>query len=373
MVHKLLTNIRTAPILWVLVALALLFGLYAVQAGAQAWWASEPQPAPRAAVQVFFTTPALVSPDVPQRRRASPLVQSFVTDIQAARRTIDLAVFDLDLDDVTEALIQAQRRGVTVRVVLDSVNLVTPEVAERAGKLQRAGAYVGFDRREPFMHHKFMIVDQAVTWTGSWNITENDTFRNNNNMVRIASPAIAAQYRHEMEGLTAGRFDSGVRRRGRQSAVQAGVTHVTPIFSPGGGAQQVLVGLLREARRSIRFLSFTYTSEAIAAAMADRLSVGVVVEGVIDAQSARGSGSQFKRLQGAGADVVEDGNCYLLHHKVIIIDESIVVTGSYNFTNSAERDNNENLLILDDPQIAGLYLGEFRRVFEQAHTPQRCN
>jgi phosphatidylserine/phosphatidylglycerophosphate/cardiolipin synthase-like enzyme len=55
-----------------------------------------------------------------------------------------------------------------------------------------------------------------------------------------------------------------------------------------------------------------------------------------------------------------------MHHKVFIIDEKIVITGSYNFSSSAERTNDENVVILFDPQIAAQYLAEFRRVDAEA-------
>jgi phosphatidylserine/phosphatidylglycerophosphate/cardiolipin synthase-like enzyme len=55
-----------------------------------------------------------------------------------------------------------------------------------------------------------------------------------------------------------------------------------------------------------------------------------------------------------------------MHHKVIVIDSQIVVTGSYNFTASAETRNDENLIVIYDPAIAAQYLAEFRRVFSRA-------
>ncbi len=56
-----------------------------------------------------------------------------------------------------------------------------------------------------------------------------------------------------------------------------------------------------------------------------------------------------------------------MHHKVIIIDNSIVVTGSLNFSSSADEDNEENVVILDNPEIAALYLQEFDKLWNQAH------
>ncbi|HMO56365.1 MAG TPA: phospholipase D-like domain-containing protein, partial [Roseiflexaceae bacterium] len=73
-----------------------------------------------------------------------------------------------------------------------------------------------------------------------------------------------------------------------------------------------------------------------------------------------------------GVDVLEDGNCYIMHHKVIIIDDRIVITGSYNFTASAETSNDESLLIIDDPTLAAAYVAEFDRLYAQATNPTRC-
>jgi phosphatidylserine/phosphatidylglycerophosphate/cardiolipin synthase-like enzyme len=64
--------------------------------------------------------------------------------------------------------------------------------------------------------------------------------------------------------------------------------------------------------------------------------------------------------------VFKDGNPGQMHHKVFIIDEKIVITGSYNFSASAERTNDENMAIFFDPQIAAQYLAEFQRVYFEA-------
>ena len=62
----------------------------------------------------------------------------------------------------------------------------------------------------------------------------------------------------------------------------------------------------------------------------------------------------------------QDGNPGLMHHKVIIIDRSIVITGSYNFSASAEEVNDENLIVIFSPDIAAQYLAEFMRIYAQA-------
>jgi phosphatidylserine/phosphatidylglycerophosphate/cardiolipin synthase-like enzyme len=77
-------------------------------------------------------------------------------------------------------------------------------------------------------------------------------------------------------------------------------------------------------------------------------------------------GTEFERLQTAGVDVRLDGNPDKLHHKVLLIDQEIVITGSYNFSASAENNNDENTLVIHSTPLARRFLAEFQRVFDLA-------
>jgi phosphatidylserine/phosphatidylglycerophosphate/cardiolipin synthase-like enzyme len=332
---------------------------------------AQPEPQP-GAIRAFFTTPALVYPDAPQQRPASPLLEAVLADLDAARASVNLAAFDFDIPAMTDALLRATARGVVVRLVVDSENLDTPEVSEQTGRLQRAGIAVHFDRREPFMHNKFIVVDGVVAWMGSWNVTDNDTWRNNNNMLRFASHQLAADYTREFQQLFEGRFGSGKSSATPFPRVRVGAAPVEVYFSPEDGIAKYVLQRLAAAKRSIHFMTFSYTSSAIADAMVAQQRAGLPVHGVFESQNAGGTGSAFGRLRQGGVDVLEDGNCYILHHKVIVIDARTVITGSYNFTSSAEKDNDENLVIVDDPNLARAYLDEFERVYAQAQAPARC-
>jgi phosphatidylserine/phosphatidylglycerophosphate/cardiolipin synthase-like enzyme len=371
---------RGATLRLVTLALLLLLAIYLYQSGrlqqlaahaaAQVGLAqTEPQPG---AIRSFFTTPALVYPDTPQQRPTSPLLVAVLSDLDTARSSVDLAVFDFDIPAMTDALLRAAARGVVVRLVVDSENLDTPEVSEQTGRLQRGGIAVHFDRREPFMHDKFIVVDGVVAWMGSWNMTDNDTWRNSNNMLRFASRQIAADYTNEFEQMFGGRFGTGKTSATPYPQVQLGSARVEVYFSPEDGVAKHVLQRLAAAKRSIHFLTFSYTSSAIADAMVAQAQAGMPVHGVFERQNAGGTGSAFHRLRQGGVDVLEDGNCYILHHKAIVIDERTVITGSYNFTNSAERDNDENLVIVDDSALARAYLEEFERVYAQAQAPARC-
>ena len=87
---------------------------------------------------------------------------------------------------------------------------------------------------------------------------------------------------------------------------------------------------------------------------------------MIETDQAGNAGSELTALREAGLDVRLDGNPRNMHHKVIVIDGSLVITGSYNFSTSAEESNDENVLIVHSGDIASLFLIEFERVFDLA-------
>jgi len=117
-------------------------------------------------------------------------------------------------------------------------------------------------------------------------------------------------------------------------------------------------------------MAFTFTSDLIADAMLERAQAGVVVQGVIESRNAGGEYSEYGRLRIAAHDVLPDGNPYIMHHKVIIVDDATVILGSYNLTASAETRNDENLLIIHDAEVAALFVAEFGRVYEQARAAE---
>ena len=109
---------------------------------------------------------------------------------------------------------------------------------------------------------------------------------------------------------------------------------------------------------------------ASAAFSRSRHSAGVTVAGVMDDQGVDSNqGTEFDLFVQSGLDLRRDGNPGLMHHKIIIIDHSIVVTGSYNITGSADERNDENVIIFFSPDIAEFFFAEFERVFGTAQQP----
>ena len=101
--------------------------------------------------------------------------------------------------------------------------------------------------------------------------------------------------------------------------------------------------------------------------MIDRAKTGVDVKGVYETFGSTSTGSELKTFWCAQVPVRQDGNPSFLHDKIIVIDNSIVVTGSLNYSSNADDSNEENVVILDNAEIAALYLQEFDKLWNQAH------
>jgi phosphatidylserine/phosphatidylglycerophosphate/cardiolipin synthase-like enzyme len=144
-------------------------------------------------------------------------------------------------------------------------------------------------------------------------------------------------------------------------------TFLETYFSPDDGTADEIIALIQAAEESIHFAAFSFTSDDLAATLIERAADGVEVSGVFEEEQVRSNqGGEFDRLSAAGLDVRLDGNPDNMHHKFFVIDEQIVITGSYNFSRSAEERNDENTLVIHNVEIAKQYLDEFKRIFSLA-------
>jgi phosphatidylserine/phosphatidylglycerophosphate/cardiolipin synthase-like enzyme len=316
--------------------------------------------------EVWFTTPRY--PDRPSERRDG-IDERLVAFVDGARRRLDVAVYDFDLANVAEALGRAKGRGVEVRMVTDgdTVENNDPAIQAALTRLRQSGIPIVADTRGAFMHHKFVVRDGEAVWTGSYNFTTNDTFRHNNNALVIFSPKIAENYEAEFEKLfTRRQFGPSKPAGVPNPRVTLDGATVETLFAPQDRVTARIVARLREARTSIVFLAFQFTSDPIGEAMIERARNGVKVAGIVERTGSDTQFAEMRKLREAGAEVYQDGNPYIMHHKVIVIDERTVLVGSFNFTANADRNNDENLLIIDDAGLARRYLEEFERLRETA-------
>lgn len=289
----------------------------------------------------------------------------FVGLIDSATRTLDGSFYDIDDAASVEALIRAKKRGVNVRLVTETDSLMdkhNPTQPRRSiAALRAAGIEIRDDKQAGLMHNKFMVVDNATVWTGSLNLTTSSMFHHNNNSVMIKSPQLAANFNAEFSRL----FEQGIFVP-NDHAVPNPVVNVSGIqiqtfFSPGGNAMTAVHEELKRATKSIRFMAFSMTDKEILRIMLEKKAAGVKVEGVFDTCLIP-QYSIYWDLKKAGVLTLGDGNQALMHHKVMVIDDTTVITGSYNFSKSAQNKNQENMLVIKSPLIAKQYVDEYYKI-----------
>lgn len=321
--------------------------------------------------EVYFTDP--VNLDNPANWQSS-IEGHLIDKINAAKTSIHIASFEFDLTPVAEALIAAKQRGVDVRWVTDDENGLEADSEPGHGQfemLQEAGIEVRSDSRSALMHNKFWVFDGQILLTGSTNITENGIFDQNNNTVVIQSPELARIYEREFQEMWDGKFGPRSPSTLDDQIVTINGSRIVVVFTSEDPAlENAIIPIVKSAKRSIRFMAFSFTDYPLADAMSERFKAGVDVAGVFEKVGSETEASELRTLMCRSVPVKQDGNPGFLHNKVIVVDEQIVITGSLNFSTNAEESNDENVIIIDNAEIARLYLQEFDRVWSIASDPE---
>ncbi len=342
---------------------------------------------------VYFTTPTGSSDPVTY---GGGLDETLAEAIRGARQTVDVAVFELNAQPIADALLNRHRAGVRVRIVTDNDHGLDVALYEQyrvasgdekedlrlefeedpddtlLDELYEAGIPIVDDGRSALMHNKFVIIDGAEVWTGSMNLTVNGAYRNNNNLLRLQSVRIAENYQTEFNEMFERREfgPTSTADTPNPSVVVNGVP-VEVYFAPEDWVIDRIIEKVNLAQSSIRFMAFSFTEDNLGDAIVSRAqAAGLTVQGVVETTGSMTEWSEMAKFYCAGMEVRQDGNRYIMHHKVIIIDESIVILGSFNFSNNATRYNDENLVIIHDPALARAYDEEFQRRFAEGRYPE---
>lgn len=319
--------------------------------------------------EVHFTDPTTMN-DASDLSGSIP--ERLIGYINQAQETIHIASFEFNLTPVAESLINAHERGVEVIWVTDDEHGIEADEDEGHGQfsmLEKAGIQIVDDERSGLMHNKFWIFDGKITWTGSTNITQNGNFRNNNNVVVLRSPQLAAIYENEFSEMLAGEFGITSPSTLDTQMVEIYGTKIQVLFASEDDVMGQLIPLAKDAEESIKFMAFSFTHDELGSTMRDFAKKGGEVKGIFETRASETKYSELTAFYCEDIPVRQDGNPGTFHHKVIIIDGKIVVTGSLNFSNNAIESNDENVLIIYNREIASLYLDEFDRRWAEAVTP----
>jgi phosphatidylserine/phosphatidylglycerophosphate/cardiolipin synthase-like enzyme len=312
-----------------------------------------------------------IDPTSPFAQREVGSVDDLVSaSIIAARQSVDVALRALSLESVTKALITVARRGIPVRVITE-----TDSLAGRSNfpALRDAGIPVIDDQQPGLMNDKFIVIDQNQVWTGSVDYNVAGVFREYNSVVRVLSPEIGADYTKEFDEMFVNnQFGRLVVPETPYSSVTIQGTQVDVLFSPDDFVLDRLSLLLGGAQQSIYFLAYSFGSNDLGNVIREKAAQGITVAGVLESDqvtSEQANPNQVDELnlfRKAGLDVRLDGKPEVMNHKIMIIDGRIVVMGSYDFTDRAENENDENVLIIYDEKIAQKFMEEFQRIQSRA-------
>jgi phosphatidylserine/phosphatidylglycerophosphate/cardiolipin synthase-like enzyme len=308
--------------------------------------------------QVYFTAPLNTND---RSQWVNGIDVPLANAIDATQNTLDIAAFELNNETISDAILRAHERGVQVRIVTDDEHGLEDDDSTLVD-LELEGIPIVDDDRTALMHNKFMIMDGITVWTGSTNFTQNGIYRNNNNLIALRSRRAVIAYQAEFDEMfLRGEFGPTSSEGNSARFTQDGVP-IEIYFAAEDDVVGRILAEINSATSTIRFMVFSFTRDDIGEALLAQAENGIDIQGVFETTGSETEFSEMPRLLCAGLDVRQDGNRGVLHHKVFIIDENTVVTGSFNFSNNATQSNDENLVIIRNADIAELYLQEFDRV-----------
>ena len=322
-----------------------------------------------------------------QSKRAgleAQLAERLAEFIHATRESLDCAIYDLRHPTVLQALVQAAQRGVKLRIAFDGGKARTgglggdpkpdgtQEAIQNAGLGQYATAV--HEKGRHLMHDKFLVRDGRSLWMGSANFTVGGLELQDNNCLAIESPQLAADYSATFAGLLTG--ETG------QTPPDGQTTHVgeialTPFFAPAAkeGIENAIDAALKRAKK-LRVLAFLISDPGALDALAPYASdPNFDIRGVYDPNGmndvlrytkqdpARFWFTKDPRFVRAPTHAFSPAHEQdFMHNKVIIVDDSLVITGSYNFSENAEA-NDENVLAIQSPALATAYTAYFDTLY----------
>ena len=269
--------------------------------------------------------------------------------INSANEFVHCAFYDLDLEELVSSF--DNLANIDVKIIVDEDNF--KEVKGKIGnsRLTKATGY-------GLMHNKFCIIDNRTITTGSFNPTDRGAHYNNNNLVVFHSQYLARGFEKEFQEI----YQGHENKEATHDSILFNNQTVKHYFCPEDDCAEQIVDELRNAKKTIYFMTFSFTHSKIASILALKIGQGVGVKGVYE-KTKVSKYTQYSFLQLQGVEVKPDPNKYNMHHKVFIIDNRTVITGSFNPSNNADTKNDENVLIIYDKDIAGQYVQEFNRLF----------
>lgn len=324
-----------------------------------------------------------------QSRRAglnAELTKHLADFISGTEQTLDCAIYDLRDPAILDTFAQLVKDGKQVRIIFDggkqrSGGFMADPKPEGTELALREANLIDYARAihegRYLMHDKFLVRDKKVVWTGSANFTQGGLELQDNNCLVVQDNKLAQHYTNVFEQP----FTNENHRDHKPADDGGDFLHQTiePFFSPASreGIENVIVKALGDATKSVRVLAFLISDVGILNALARLQNApGIDIKGVYDPHGMKDA-MRSTRLDPALFWFMNDKDRFVaapshafnpqreqdfMHNKVMIIDDHLVITGSYNFSENAES-NDENLLVIDSSDPAEAYTSYFGALY----------
>lgn len=309
---------------------------------------------------------------------------TLIAYINRAKETIDMAIYNLNndgLSNISAALNEASRRGVKIRVIYDE-SAFSKGIMDLFGEIPRLGRPEG---ERGIMHNKFILFDTdaanpnlPLVWTGSTNLTEKQINEDENNVIIIQDQSLAKVFKMEFEEMWGSNSMTPSRSNARfgnnktnntPHFFNIGGKKVECYFSPTDGTNAKILSTISGAQNTAYAAVMSMTRSELGNALISRHTAGKNVKVIVNDSVGPASGvlNNLKRNLGNNARY----HCFpeIFHHKYFLRDPelnattSAVLTGSHNWSASADNFNDENTLIIYDQEITNLYYQEFNQRF----------
>lgn len=326
----------------------------------------------------------------PSKKVRTEAGKALVEAINNAKQTIDFAFYGLSgQDEILNALLNAQKRGVVIRGIVDKnvenkndysgteysiqklgENVVKTDYKAEIEKLNKIKNKEIDFKYEFFkghiMHNKFCIIDNEIVWTGTVNISTTGTGGfNENNACLVRSKDFAKIFKREFEQMYVKElFHENKYPIYSKKGFNIEEKNIQVYFSPNNKViDLVILPEIEKAQDYIYLSMFLITNNKITKSLIDAHNRGVEIKMIIDAHHALQPYTKHEKLREAGVSVKVEDWAGKMHAKTVIIDDKTIISGSANWTYSAFRHNDENLLVFRNANKEALFL---KKEFKQS-------
>lgn len=308
---------------------------------------------------------------------------TLVNYINRSKYTLDIAIYNFiqtNLANIIGAINSANSRGVAVRIVYDGSSSNTGFSTLNSG--------IGITSRAAgggIMHNKFVVIDansanpnDPLVWTGSTNWTEGQITTDANNVIIIQDQSLAKAYRLEFEEMfgSTGLMPNSTNSKFGSSKIDntphefvIGGKRVECYFSPSDSVTSKIITAINSADVELCVETNLITRDEIVYAISDSKTSGVDVKTIVSSAGTCSALAVSILTASLGNNFKEYTEGGILHHKLLIADpnttssDPLVLTGSHNWSTSAETVNDENIVVIHDATIANIYYQEFVKRF----------